>query len=884
MTASPLRVLRALAEQQNPATLKEACLHADVGDPAVQTLLAFAHALLGEAAAAQSWAERARDGATPLDEAARCDLAAVWLALDRVDEAAALLEALPRGGETDALRHARLGACRVRQGRFDEARALYARSAAQQPRVPVWWSLARLCLQQADAPAAQQALDQAGEALRGHGDWPEPRQRQAARQLHALQLDIWAATGDDARAEAWLDAMRAKGSDDDWAALLSQHALALAKHNRHAQAEEALRAGLRHCPDKRLLIDPLVELALMQGRNGEAATLLRRALRLAKDQPVECVALWARLSGVWLHVAEEAAQQAADKAAALAEALDTDAHPPEALRQARTAARLAQASVAGQKQDYARAEAEFESLLADNPGLLPALQGLGHLNLQLGQIDEAVALFERMAAIDPAKGAAALINARRFPEDEASLQRIEQFARLPSAEGTVRAGLLFQLAAAWEARKDHERAFALAREANEASRRFLHYEGQAHRDRCARIRHAFSRSLYEHRPGVGVASTLPVFVLGMPRSGTTLVEQVLAGHSQIHGAGELGIIPRVIQGLERWERFTGSGRHYPDCADDLSPEVVAGIAETVLNELREMAPQARHVVDKLPHNFENIGLIKLLFPHAKIISVRRDPRDIAISNYFTDYQAKHGGMGFAYDLTDIGEQLADHNLLMRHWRNLFPGQIFELQYETLVDGPETAARAMLDYVGVAWEPRVLDSHELQRPVKTASVWQVRQPVYQSAKARWQRYQQHLGPLFQGSNAKVRWTPIDDMIALPQPGLFDEGVRFYRLKELDQAEYRFQQVLHHIPDHASANFMVGLIYVHKGHLQDGIALMEKGLERCPWNRNWRKDLARAHRLAGNETQASRLAESAACTDDPDEVSQDDPGMALQVANP
>lgn len=883
MTASPLALLRVLVEQQNPAALKEACLHADLAEPAVQVLLAFAHAQLGEPAAALAWAERAQ-ASDALDEASQVDLAAVWLALDRVDQAARLLESLLPGRRQDALLLARLGGCRVRQGRADEARALYAMSAAQQPRIPVLWNLARLCLQQADTPAAQQALDQAGEALRRHADWPEPRRRQAERQLHALQLEVWAATGDDARAEAWLDAVRATSADDDWAALLSQHALALAKHNRHAQAEEALRAGLRHSPDNRLLIDPLVELAQMQGRNGEAATLLRRAIRLAKDQPVECVALWARLSGVLLHFAEEAAQQAAEKAAALAEALDADAHPPEALRQARTAARLAVASTASQKQNYARAQANFEALLADNPRLLPALQGLGHLKLQLGHIDEAVALFERMAAIDPAKGAAALINARRFPEDEASLQRIEQFARLPSAEGTVRAGLLFQLASAWEARKDPARAFALAREANAASRRFLHYDGQAHRDRCARIRHAFSRSLYESRPGVGVASTLPVFVLGMPRSGTTLVEQVLAGHSQIHGAGELGIIPRVIQGLERWERFTGSGRHYPDCVDDLSPEVVAGIAEKMLDELREMAPEARHVVDKLPHNFENIGLIKLIFPRARIISVRRDPRDIAISNYFTDYQAKHGGMGFAYDLTDIGKQLADHNLLMLHWQQVFPGEILEVQYEALVDDTEAVGRKMLDYIGVDWEPQVLQSHEVQRPVKTASVWQVRQPVYQNSKARWQRYAEHLAELTQGTNAKIKWTPIADMVALPQPGLFDEGIKFYQLNELDQAEYRFKQVLHHIPDHASANFMAGLIYVHKGHLQDGIALMERGYARCPWNRNWRKDLARAHRLAGNEAQASQLLASAASAGDPDQDSPDDPGMEPQVAGP
>src|SRR5690606_16294484 len=161
----------------------------------------------------------------------------------------------------------------------------------------------------------------------------------------------------------------------------------------------------------------------------------------------------------------------------------------------------------------------------------------------------------------------------------------------------------------------------LADEANAAIRRLLRYAPAAHRARCARIRHAFPKALYEHRPGCGHESTLPVFVVGMPRSGTTLVEQILAGHSRIHGAGELGVIPRVIAGLERWERQTGSGRSYPDCIDDLDAKVSAGVAETVLSELREYAPEAARVVDKLPHNFENVGLIKFLFPKARIISV-----------------------------------------------------------------------------------------------------------------------------------------------------------------------------------------------------------------------------------------------------------------------
>ena len=403
-------------------------------------------------------------------------------------------------------------------------------------------------------------------------------------------------------------------------------------------------------------------------------------------------------------------------------------------------------------------------------------------------------MFERIRAIDPARGHAGLIHARRFPEDDATLHRIERLARTPDMEGSVRTGLLFQLAAAWEKRGDCGRAFALADEANTASRRHLHYDPKAHRQHCARIRHAFPKALYEHRRQCGHESTLPVFVVGMPRSGTTLVEQMLSGHSRIHGAGELGVIPRVIAGLERWERQTGSGRRYPDCVDDLDSKVTRGIAESVLKELREYAPEADHVVDKLPHNFENIGLIRLLFPHAKIISVRRDPRDVAISNFFTDYAGKHGGMGFAYDLDWIGEQLADHNLLMHHWQQLFPEVILEIHYEDVVDDPETSARRMLDHIGVEWEAGVLDFSSLERPVTTASVWQVRQPLYPSSKARWQRYRAHLQPLLKATNRKITWDPIE-MVTLPEPGWLNDGVDRYRQDDLVGAEQCFRQLLH-----------------------------------------------------------------------------------------
>jgi len=276
---------------------------------------------------------------------------------------------------------------------------------------------------------------------------------------------------------------------------------------------------------------------------------------------------------------------------------------------------------------------------------------------------------------------------------------------------------------------------------------------------------------------------------------------------------------------------------------------VEGIAKGILEELQEYDTDALHIVDKLPHNFENIGFIKFLFPNAKIISVRRDPRDIAISNYFTDYQAKHGGMGFAYDLEWVGEQLADHNLLMHHWQQTFPGEILEINYEEVVNDTEGMARKMLDYIGVEWEAQVLSFNELDRPVKTASVWQVRQPIYKTSQAKWKRYENHLAPLIAGTNKKIEWDAIE-MLSLPEPGFLTEGVAFFNDKKLDDAERCFKKLLHHIPEHAAGNFMLGLVYAEKNHLTEAIELMEKAHKLCPWNKHWRKDLCQAYEMTGN----------------------------------
>lgn len=857
-----LKILRHLVDNLQFTELKIAacdCLD-DVADPRILPLLALAHAQLGERGEAVAVYEEAVGRLAELDSDARTDLAGVDCVLLRIEAAVGLLEPILEGEPEHPLALARLAWCRLQQGRLEDAQYLYYRSTeVDDQRLPVWIALTRLHLQARAHDAAELALHRAIACF-------EERQSDLAQSvidlfvalLRGLQIELWVSSECFAEAEAWLKESRLILKEDAWVALISVYATLLAGSDRHAQAEEVLREALITCPSNETLLLQLAELAQTQGHFMQAVRFLRRAIHFDRENP----ALWSRLSSACLYRLDKQARIAAEKAMELAAGLQDHGTSSQLhIQKVRMQAKCALAQVESQEQNFVLAERLYGEILEQHSSFLPALQGLAQQFMQQGRIDQALGLYERMKEVDPLKAHAALINARYYPEEAEILERMEVAANMPSLEGSVRSALLFQLAAAWEKRKEYDRAFDCARRANEANRKFLAYDAQAHRNSCARLRHAFNRDFYQHRGSVGLDSTLPVYVLGMPRSGTTLVEQIIAGHSQIFGAGELGVIPQRIAGLNRWERHVGSGRRYPDCIDDLPPQVTAGIARGILDEMKDLADkeksEALYVVDKLPHNFENIGFIKFLFPRAKIISVRRDPRDIAISNYFTDYQAKHGGMGFAYDLTSIGEQLADHNLLMHHWHQLFPGEIFEIHYEEVVDDLESSARRLLDYLGVEWEPQVLNFNELERPVKTASVWQVRQPIYKTSKAKWEHYQAYLAPLIQGANANIGWNPIDDMLTLPEPGLLQHGIALYQQGRLREAEHSFKKMLHHNPEHAAANYMVGLVYCCAGYVTEAVPLMEKALLRCPWQKEWRQNLAKAYRETGQQEKAERL---------------------------
>ncbi len=251
---------------------------------------------------------------------------------------------------------------------------------------------------------------------------------------------------------------------------------------------------------------------------------------------------------------------------------------------------------------------------------------------------------------------------------------------------------------------------------------------------------AFSPVFFDQVRGFGLETERPVFIVGLPRSGTTLIEQILGSHPRVHGAGELTLARRIFESLPGAAIYGGMPFDYLPALDR---ECVQTLGNRYLNELAAIDDKADRLVDKMPDNTIYIGLITALFPRAKIIHCRRDVRDVALSCWMTDFLE----VRWACDFDLIARRIHEHERLMEHWRRVLPTPMFEVDYEEVVFDLETGARAIVAWCGLEWDPSCLEFHKLSRPVQTSSVAQVRQPIYTRSVGRWKNYQNSLAPLF-----------------------------------------------------------------------------------------------------------------------------------------
>lgn len=248
----------------------------------------------------------------------------------------------------------------------------------------------------------------------------------------------------------------------------------------------------------------------------------------------------------------------------------------------------------------------------------------------------------------------------------------------------------------------------------------------------------FNAWTYNAIPRASIPTEKPIFIVGMPRSGTTLIEQILSSHPDCFGAGELLVVPRMSTELSR-----RLGSRWPIAIGNLTQELADEYAQRYIDHISALEPDAKRIVDKLPHNFVFIGLISLLFPQAHVIHCIRNPLDVSISNYSTPLSPKHT---WRPNLTSMGHAYNQYRRLMNHWREHATIPILDVVYEDTIQDVERQARRVLDFVGLPWNDRCLKFYEHSRAVTTASTDQVRKPIYQSSKERWRRYESHIGPL------------------------------------------------------------------------------------------------------------------------------------------
>ena len=467
---------------------------------------------------------------------------------------------------------------------------------------------------------------------------------------------------------------------------------------------------------------------LKMDRLDEATALFRRSLELKPRYPEALIGLARTLHEQDdLDAAEALLRQAVDAAPQM-----VDAH--------------CQLGTVLTEQGMAEeAEAAYKQALAIDPAQADALAGLGNLRLEAGAIDEAETLLKEAVAIAPDNVGARfhLTQVKKVKpgnENLAALEALAPGASDMSAEKQI--ALHYALGKAYDDLEDYDRAFPRFMEGAKIKRSKLNYDSRADVARVARIADIVTPDFIARLQGAGNGSDTPVFVLGMPRSGTTLTEQIIASHPDVFGAGELSDLMEIAQQQPVGNDFLP----YPENLNRLDATTLTAWGNDYVKRLKRRAPKARRITDKMPANYLALGLIPLLLPNAKIVHVMRNPVDTCVS-CFTRLFNRH--QDATYDLAELGRHYAAYARLMQHWRALLPGRVLEVQYEDIVADMEGQARRLIDFAGLEWNDACLAFHKTQRSIRTASVTQVRQPIYSSSVERWRHYEQFLGPLLEG---------------------------------------------------------------------------------------------------------------------------------------
>jgi tetratricopeptide (TPR) repeat protein len=544
----------------------------------------------------------------------------------------------------------------------------------------------------------------------------------------------------------------------DNATALHQLGVIAQQRGQSEAAEELFRRAAKAVPNSDLVWNNLGVVLEARGKFADAAASYERALALNPNRARVHfnLANALRALGRW-----------SESEAAFRRALELDPRDVDALHNL--------AALHKERGDREQAEMLFRQVLALAPQMLDAHVNLGSVLQGLGRDAEALACFREALRLQPGFPDAVAAEAgwlERHGEIEGACERVvpliktarhnpdvaTTFATLaprlgreieavemlkhvlgdPTLLASKRQAALFALGKLFDKLGRYEEAFHHYRQGNELNSRA--FDPAKFVEFSERVLAVFDTNFLVATPRATHDSELPIFVVGMPRSGTSLVEQILASHPAVFGAGELPAMEKLSESLPQ---LCGTREQYPECLRGATSVALDEAAAEYLAQLRALAPEAQRVVDKMPGNFLHVGFIALLFPRARIIHIRRDALDNCLSCYFQNFNQGHE---YSYDLATLGRVYREYERIMDHWRNVARLPLLEIRYEDLIVQQEGETRQLLDFCGLDWDPRCLRFHETRRIVRTASYDQVRRPIYGNSVGRHRNYEAHLGPL------------------------------------------------------------------------------------------------------------------------------------------
>jgi len=508
---------------------------------------------------------------------------------------------------------------------------------------------------------------------------------------------------------------------------LRQAAIAM-NRNDIPRAEQLLKAHLHEHPTDVPAIRMLAEVAMRVGRDDDAKSLLERALELA---PAFRPARFQR--AVLLHRRNEPAEALAEIESLLA----ADPRNP--------GYRNLAAVILSRIGEYERANRMYGELVKEYPANPKIWLSYGHVLKTEGRQQESVAAYRRAIVHSPGFGEAywSLANLKTFRFSEADFAAMLAGVEDSALDDASRVHLHFALGKALEDAGDYAASFEHYAKGNALHRARNPYHADKNAARSRRFIEVFTREFFAARAGAGCASAQPIFIVGMPRAGSTLLEQILSSHSAVEGTTELPEIITLARELHAQADSDDAGA-YAEVLAGMSPAALQRLGESYLERTCVHRRTERpHFIDKMPNNFLHLALIALTLPNARIVDARRHPMACCFSNFKQHYAR---GQRFSYDLSDLGHFYRDYVGLMAHFDAVLPGRIHRVFYEDMVENTEAEVRRLLDHCGLPFEPACLRFHENERPVRTASSEQVRQPIYREGLEQWRHYEPWLDPL------------------------------------------------------------------------------------------------------------------------------------------